>query len=114
MLLSGKLTRSGPHRKSALPSLHIKHEQELHPMKGTISVLTCRIERRRFGLLERKKDYKARADDFHRKEKALEVLQRKAEERNPDEFYFGMEHARTRGGVHVKRSALSTGLRDCQ
>ncbi|CAL5222541.1 g4918 [Coccomyxa viridis] len=60
------------------------------------------IERRKLGLLERKKDYKARADDFHRKEKALEALQRKAEERNPDEFYFGMEHARTRGGVHVK------------
>ena len=57
--------------------------------------------------MERKKDYKARANDFHRKEKALEALQRKAEERNPDEFYFGMEHARTRGGVHVKRSALT-------
>ena len=58
-------------------------------------------------MLERKKDYKARADDFHRKEKALEALQRKAEERNPDEFYFGMEHARTRGGVHVKRFVLT-------
>ncbi|CAK0749269.1 hypothetical protein CVIRNUC_001897 [Coccomyxa viridis] len=60
------------------------------------------IERKKHGLLERKKDYKARADDFHRKEKALGALQRKAEERNPDEFYFGMEHARTKGGVHVK------------
>ncbi|BDA41546.1 probable U3 small nucleolar RNA-associated protein 11 [Coccomyxa sp. Obi] len=58
--------------------------------------------RSKFGLLERKKDYKARADDFHRKEKALQNLRRKAEERNPDEFYFAMEHARTKGGVHLK------------
>ncbi len=79
------------------------------------SFASCRIERRKLGFLERKKDYKARADDFHRKEKALEALQRKAEERNPDEFYFGMEHARTRGGVHVKRSAQSvlTKLSSC-
>ena len=27
-------------------------------------------------------------------------LKRKAEERNPDEFYFAMEKARTKGGVH--------------
>ncbi|EIE25270.1 small-subunit processome, partial [Coccomyxa subellipsoidea C-169] len=60
--------------------------------------------RSKFGLLERKKDYKARADDFHRKEKALLNLRRKAEERNPDEFYFAMEHTRTKGGVHLKSS----------
>ena len=74
------------------------------PTSGVRHVAICRIERRRLGRLERKKDYKARADDFHRKEKALGALQRKAEERNPDEFYFGMEHSRTRGGVHIKRS----------
>jgi hypothetical protein len=34
----------------------------------------------------------------------LQSLRRKAEERNPDEFYFGMERAETRGGVHVQRS----------
>ena len=34
----------------------------------------------------------------------LQSLRRKAEERNPDEFYFGMEKAQTRDGVHVQRS----------
>jgi len=62
-----------------------------------------RAARRQYGLLEKKKDYKERADDFHRKEDALRRLRRKAEERNPDEFYFAMEKARTRGGVHTKR-----------
>ncbi len=66
----------------------------------------CRRDRTKLGLLERKKDYKARAEDFHRKERALRSLQRKAEERNPDEFYFAMQTARTRGGVHVKRCAV--------
>ncbi len=34
----------------------------------------------------------------------LQTLRRKAEERNPDEFYFAMEHAKTRDGVHVVKS----------
>lgn len=66
----------------------------------------CRAARRQYGLLEKKKDYKERAEDFHRKEDTLRRLRRKAEERNPDEFYFAMESARTRGGVHVKRRAV--------
>ena len=45
-----------------------------------------------------------RARDFHKKEAAIKTLRRKAEERNPDEFYFAMEHARTKGGVHVSSS----------
>lgn len=57
--------------------------------------------RAKYGLLEKKKDYRKRAKDFHKKEKAIKTLQRKAEERNPDEFYFAMESARTKGGVHV-------------
>ncbi|KIZ01067.1 putative U3 small nucleolar RNA-associatedprotein 11 [Monoraphidium neglectum] len=61
--------------------------------------------RSKFGLLEKKKDYKERARDFHRKEKAIKALQRKAEERNPDEFYFAMESARTKDGVHVTPTA---------
>lgn len=31
----------------------------------------------------------------------VQLLRQKAEERNPDEFYFAMEKARTRDGVHV-------------
>jgi Utp11 protein len=57
--------------------------------------------RRKLGLLEKKSDYKARAADFQRKRATLASLRRKAEQRNPDEFYFAMEKQRTKGGVHV-------------
>jgi U3 small nucleolar RNA-associated protein 11 len=61
-------------------------------------------ERRKFGLLEKKKDYVLRARDFHKKEDAIKVLKTKAAYKNPDEFYFGMERSRTRDGVHVGRA----------
>lgn len=61
--------------------------------------------RRKFGLLEKKKDYLERAKNFHKKEATIRTLRRKAEERNPDEFYFAMERARTKGGVHVVPTA---------
>ena len=51
--------------------------------------------RQRFGLLEKKKDYKLRAVDYHRKERAIKNLQRKAAFRNPEEFYFKMVNAVT-------------------
>lgn len=57
-------------------------------------------KRRRLGLLEKHKDYVLRAKDFHRKERTIKILQRKAEERNPDEFYFGMVNKKTTKGVH--------------
>lgn len=59
--------------------------------------------RKKYGLLEKKKDYLERARDFHRKEDTIKKLQRKAEERNEDEFYFAMERAKTRDGVHDGR-----------
>lgn len=31
----------------------------------------------------------------------LQILRQKAEEKNPDEFYFAMEKARTKNGVHL-------------
>ena len=46
--------------------------------------------RKKFGLLEKHKDYKERADDFHRKVKRINDLKKKAAVKNPDEFYFGM------------------------
>jgi U3 small nucleolar RNA-associated protein 11 len=61
-------------------------------------------ERRKFGLLEKKKDYVLRARDFHKKEDAIKVLKTKAGNRNPDEFYFGMERSKTVGGVHQGRA----------
>lgn len=34
---------------------------------------------------------------------SAQSLQRKAEARNPDEFYFAMEKSKTKGGVHDGR-----------
>ena len=76
--------------------------------KRQVCVALRRAARRQYGLLEKKKDYKLRADDFHKKEEALRRLRRKAEERNPDEFYFAMQGAQTRQGVHAKRCAAVT------
>ena len=38
----------------------------------------------------------------------VQNLRRKAEQRNPDEFYFAMERKRTKGGVVASRSVCST------
>mmetsp|Transcript_16115 Transcript_16115/g.22253 ORF Transcript_16115/g.22253 Transcript_16115/m.22253 type:complete len:257 (+) Transcript_16115:219-989(+) len=59
------------------------------------------LARKKFGHLERHKDYVLRAQDFHKKEKTIKTLREKAEFRNPDEFYFAMQNSRTKGGVHV-------------
>lgn len=50
------------------------------------------LKRKKYGLLEKHKDYKVRAEDYHRKRKVLKNLRRKAELKNEDEFYFEMEH----------------------
>ncbi|KAI0126381.1 small-subunit processome [Xylariales sp. AK1849] len=47
-------------------------------------------ERRRLGLLEKHKDYSARAADYNKKKTTLKNLKRKAADRNEDEFAFGM------------------------
>ncbi|XP_041020992.1 probable U3 small nucleolar RNA-associated protein 11 isoform X3 [Juglans microcarpa x Juglans regia] len=56
--------------------------------------------RRKFGLLEKHKDYVERAQVFHKKEQTLQKLREKAAFRNPDEFYFRMMKAKTADGVH--------------
>ncbi|KAF5441995.1 hypothetical protein F2P56_037056 [Juglans regia] len=56
--------------------------------------------RRKFGLLEKHKDYVERAQVFHKKEQTLQKLREKAAFRNPDEFYFRMMKAKTVNGVH--------------
>lgn len=58
-------------------------------------------ERRRWGLLEKKKDYRLRAQDYHKKEAHLKLLRKKAAERNPDEYYHGMVRRRTENGILV-------------
>lgn len=42
------------------------------------------------GLLEKKKDYKERAKNYHEKEDKLKLFKQKAELKNQDEFYFKM------------------------
>lgn len=60
--------------------------------------------RKKFGLLEKHKDYVVRAQAFHKKEEALQKLKEKAAFRNPDEFYFKMIKTRTVDGVHRPES----------
>ncbi|KAA3481827.1 putative U3 small nucleolar RNA-associated protein 11 isoform X2 [Gossypium australe] len=79
--------------------------------------------RKKFGLLEKHKDYVVRAKAFHKKEEtlramltissfflcsfcrfALQKLKEKAAFRNPDEFYFQMIKTRTVDGVHKPES----------
>lgn len=58
--------------------------------------------RAHLGLLEKKKDYRVRARDFHNKEDRIRSMRNKAASRNPDEFYFGMNRAQVKDGVHRK------------
>lgn len=58
--------------------------------------------RQHLGLLEKKKDYKKRAVDYHRKQDKITQLKTKAAMRNPDEFYFGMKNAQVTNGKHQK------------
>ncbi len=68
--------------------------------------------RARLGLLEKHKDYKLRAIDYHRKQDHIKKLQQKAAFRNPDEFYFAMHSESTEGGVHVKRARIKRSAKE--
>lgn len=57
--------------------------------------------RKTLGLLEKKKDYKLRADDYHKKQNTLSALRKKALDKNPDEFYFKMVNSQLEDGVHM-------------
>ncbi|KAF1851565.1 Utp11-domain-containing protein [Cucurbitaria berberidis CBS 394.84] len=48
------------------------------------------VERQKWGLLEKAKDYKLRAADHRGKKAKLKILSQKARDRNPDEFSFKM------------------------
>ncbi|EGV61746.1 hypothetical protein PSN45_000432 [Yamadazyma tenuis] len=52
-------------------------------------------DRERYGLLEKKKDYRLRAADFHKKQAAIKALRNKASQYNPDEYYHAMTRKRT-------------------
>ncbi|KAM4701302.1 putative U3 small nucleolar RNA-associated protein 11 [Discoglossus pictus] len=57
--------------------------------------------RKNLGLLEKKKDYKLRADDFRKKRNTLNALRKRALDKNPDEFYFKMTSSKLQEGIHV-------------
>lgn len=68
------------------------------------------LERQKWGLLEKRKDYSLRAKDHNQKKRKLNALKAKAADRNEDEFYFGMMNSSTKGGVKVaKRGADNSG-----
>jgi hypothetical protein len=52
------------------------------------------VERERWGLLEKRKDYKLRAADHRQKKQKIKLLSQKARDRNPDEFSFKMLSSR--------------------
>lgn len=60
-------------------------------------------ERAHLGLLEKKKDYRERALDHNQRKNTLKLLERKALNRNPDEFYFNMVKTEKKDGVHQLR-----------
>lgn len=67
--------------------------------------------RSKFGLLEKKKDYKLRADDYHKKEAQLKILKEKAKYANEDEYFHAMVNKKTnKDGILVDNSELGETL----
>lgn len=59
------------------------------------------LARGKLGLLEKHKDYVARARDRHKKEDTIKKLKEKARLKNEDEFYYSMSRSKTSDGVHI-------------
>ncbi|KAH0418533.1 U3 small nucleolar RNA-associated protein 11, partial [Aureobasidium melanogenum] len=67
------------------------------------------LERQKWGLLEKHKDYSLRAKDHNEKKRRLKVLREKAAQRNPDEFAFGMITRTTKKGVQQSTRGKENG-----
>lgn len=71
-------------------------------------------ERSKWGLLEKRKDYKLRAADHKIKKRKIKALQQKASERNEDEFYFAMVNGQSKGKNLVAMTAILTGCMEME
>jgi len=57
--------------------------------------------KKKFKLLEKHKDYVIRANDYKKKQTHITRLRKKANDRNPDEFYFKMNNSKLHNGKHM-------------
>jgi len=60
--------------------------------------------RKKLGLLEKRSDYKARANDYNTKKATLKKLAKKTLNKNPDEFYHHMIGSGMKDGVHYEKT----------
>lgn len=80
-------------------------QKKQHKERGQIS------SRARFGLLEKKKDYKLRSDNFHKNQAKLKLLKEKAKTHNEDEYYHAMKNRNTtEDGILIQKRQFSESL----